>query len=114
MHDFLKKSFTRRKLKHLFISSTFGNFIGFIAGSIVATLSTYHSYGPKAFRNLYGLLPREKVVVHLLPHWAEWVLATLVGFIVMELVSYFINNKMHLLILEKFKKKHPEEKKPES
>ena len=90
LNEFAKETFGKKKLKKLFVSSTVGNFIGFLAGSVVTTLFTYRIYERKGLKNLYGILPREKVVVHMLPGWLEWLLATLLGFIVMEFVSYTI------------------------
>lgn len=92
MKDFLNAAFTTPKLKKLFVSTALGNFTAYIAGSLVTLLSTYHSVERRALRNLFGIMPRKKVVVHLLPDWFEWVLALLVGFLIMEFVRYVINN----------------------
>ena len=93
MNEFLKSTFTREKMHKLFVSTTLGNFAGYIAGSLVTTLSTYHSVERRALRNLFGVIPRKKVVVHLLPEWLEWLLALIVGFVVMEFVRYSINRE---------------------
>jgi hypothetical protein len=44
----------------------------------------------------------------MLPEWAEWALATFVGFVVMQLVSYFINQKVYLALWLLAKKKWEE------
>ena len=103
MNEFIKHSFSREKLKKFFVASTLGNFIGFLAGSIVTTLFTYRVYERKALKNLFGVLPRDTVVVHMLPGWLEWLLATLLGFLVMEMVSYFINFKIYLILWNKLR-----------
>src|ERR1044071_6385933 len=95
MKAFIKTTFTRPKLHKLFVSTALGNFAGYTAGSLVTVLSTYHSVERRALRNLFGILPRKQVVVHVLPEWLEWVLALLVGFIVMEFVRYAINNEKY-------------------
>lgn len=95
MREFFKLTFTRPKLQKLFVSTALGNFSGYVAGSLVTVISTYHSVERRAIRNLFGLLPRKQVVVHLLPEWLEWVLALLVGFVVMEFVRYAINNQKY-------------------
>lgn len=93
MKAFLKTVFTKPKLHKLFVSTALGNFAGYVAGSVVTVLSTYHSVERRALRNLFGILPRKQVVVHLLPEWLEWLLALIVGFVVMELVRYAINHE---------------------
>jgi hypothetical protein len=93
MKDFLKATFSRPKLQKLFVSTALGNFAGYVAGSLVTVVSSYHSVERRAIRNLFGILPRKQVVVHLLPEWLEWVLALLLGFLVMEFVRYVINNE---------------------
>jgi hypothetical protein len=95
MKDFFKIAFTRPKLQKLVVNTALGNFAGFVAGSLVTVLSTYHSAERRAIRNLFGILPRKQVVVHLLPEWLEWVLALLIGFVVMEFVRYAINNEKY-------------------
>ena len=95
MKDFLKGTLTRPKLQKLFVNTALGNFAGYVAGSLVTVISTYHSVERRAIRNLFGLLPRKQIVVHLLPEWLEWVLALLVGFLVMEFVRYIINNQKY-------------------
>jgi hypothetical protein len=95
MYDFLRSTFTRQKFQGLFLNTALGNFAGYVAGSLVTVLSTYHSVERRALKNLFGILPRKKIVVHLLPEWFEWLLALVVGFIVMELVRYWFNHKMY-------------------
>ena len=91
MRDFFMSSFTRSKLEKLFVSTALGNFAGYVSGSVVTVICTYHSVERRAIKNLFGLLPRKTVVVHLLPEWLEWVLGVVVGFLVMEFVRYVIN-----------------------
>jgi hypothetical protein len=99
MNEFLKSTFTRQKFQGLFLNTALGNFAGYVAGSLVTVLSTYHSLERRAIKNLFGILPRKKIVVHLLPEWLEWLLALVVGFIVMEFVRYFFNHRMHAALL---------------
>jgi hypothetical protein len=95
MKAFLRSILTRPKLEKLFVNTALGNFAGYVAGSLVTVVSTYHSVERRAIRNLFGLLPRKQVVVHLLPEWLEWVLALLVGFLVMEFVRYVLNREQY-------------------
>ncbi len=95
MKEFLSSTLTGAKLQKLFVNTALGNFAGYVAGSMVTVISTYHSVERRAIKNLFGLLPRKQIVVHLLPEWLEWVLALLVGFVVMEFVRYIINNEKY-------------------
>ena len=99
MNEFLNATLTRTKLRGLFLSTALGNFAGYIAGTVVTIVSTYHSLERRAIKNLFGILPRKKIVVHILPEWVEWVLALLVGFLVMEFIRHLINRKTYLKFL---------------
>jgi Na+/proline symporter len=95
MNDFLKATFTRQKLQGLFINTALGNFAGYVAGSLVTLACTRHVVERRGLTNLFGALPRKKVVVHVLPHWLEWLLALIVGFLVMEAVRYWFNHRKY-------------------
>lgn len=95
MHEFFRNTLTKDKMRHLFINTALGNFAGYVAGSLLMVLSTYHSVERRALRNLFGVLPRHKVVVHLLPEWLEWVMAVFIGFLVMEFVRYLFNRHQY-------------------
>lgn len=99
MKAFFNSALTRAKLEKLFVNTALGNFAGYVAGSMVTVVSTYHSAERRALRNLFGLLPRKQVVVHLLPEWLEWLLALLVGFLVMEFVRHVINREQYEALL---------------
>jgi len=100
MRDFVKTSLTRPKLEKLFVSTALGNFAGYVSGSLVTVVCTYHSVERRAIKNLFGLLPRKAVVVHLLPEWLEWVLGIAIGFLVMEFVRYAVNREKLSEMLE--------------
>jgi len=95
MNDFLKATLTPQKFRGLAVNTAFGNFAGYLAGSAVTLFTTYHSIERRALRNLFGILPRKKVVVHLLPEWLEWVLALVIGFLVMESVRYWVGHRKY-------------------
>jgi hypothetical protein len=77
------------------VSTALGNFAGYVSGALVMILCTYHSLERRAIKNLFGLLPRKTIVVHLLPEWLEWVLGILIGFLVTEFVRYVINRETY-------------------
>jgi hypothetical protein len=92
MNGFLRATFNRQKFHGLFISTALGNFASYVAGSLVTLVCTRHVLERRAISNLFGILPRKKIVVHEVPPWLEWLLALMVGFLVMEAVRYWFNH----------------------
>ena len=99
MHQFLRSTFSRQKLHQLCVNTALGNFVGFVAGSLVMTLTTYQTVERRAVKNLFGILPRETIVVHRLPEWLEWTLSVFIGYLVMELVRHLINSNRYLRVV---------------
>jgi hypothetical protein len=97
MLEFFKTTLTREKLHGLFINTAMGNFAAYSAGSLVTLMTTYRVVERRAVRNLFGILPRKAVVVHVLPEWLEWTLGLLVGFLVMEFVRYSFKKYAQML-----------------
>jgi hypothetical protein len=120
MNGFLRATFNREKFHGLFINTTLGNFAGYVAGSLVTLVSTHHGVERRAIRNLFGVLPRKKIVVHVVPHWLEWLLALIVGFLVMEAVRYWFNHRKYAVLLSALRPKrgtasgHPPNVRPEA
>ena len=74
MQELIRNTFSRQKLHQLCVNTALGNFVGYVAGSLVMVLTTYQSVERRALKNLFGILPRQTVVVHRLPsgsngHW---------------------------------------------
>ena len=99
MRAFIRNTLSRQKLHQLCVNTALGNFVGFVAGSLVMVLTTYQAVERRALKNLFGILPRETVVVHRLPEWLEWTLSVVVGYLVMELVRHFINRNKYLRLI---------------
>src|ERR1700676_3957884 len=99
MNGFLRATFNRKNAQGLFISTVLGKFAAYVAGSLVTLVSTRHAVERRAIRNLFGVLPRKKIVVHVMPHWLEWLLALIVGFLVMEAVRYWFNHPKYAALL---------------
>jgi hypothetical protein len=91
MNGFLSATFTRQKFQGLFVNTALGNFAGYLADSLVTLASTHHALERRGISNLFGLRPRRSIVVHTLPQWLEWLLAVVIGFLVMEAVRYWFN-----------------------
>ena len=99
MHEFIRSTLSRQKLQQLCVNTALGNFVGYVAGSSVMVLTTYHSVERRALKNLFGILPRHEVVVHRLPEWLEWTLSVFLGYLVMEFVRYIIRSNKYLLLI---------------
>ena len=99
MNGFLRATFSREKFQGFFINTALGNFAGYVAGSLVTLVSTRHAVERRAIGNLFGVLPRKKIVVHVVPHWLEWLLALIVGFLVMEAVRYWFKHRKYAALL---------------
>ena len=99
MNGFLKATLTREKFQGLFVNTALGNFAGYVAGSLVTLASTRQVVERRGLSNLFGVLPRKKLVVHVMPHWLEWLLALVVGFLVMEAVRYWVNHRKYAALL---------------
>jgi hypothetical protein len=100
MHEFIRNRLSRQKLQQLYVKAAFSNFVGFVAGSLGTVLTTYHSVERRALKNLFGILPRRTVVVHVLPEWLEWALSILLGYLVMELVRYILKSNKYLVLID--------------
>src|ERR1700730_3961523 len=112
MNGFLRATFNAHKFQGLFINTALGNFAGYVAGSLGTLVSTHHEFQRRAVRNLFGVLPRKKIVVHVLPHWLEWPLALIVGFPVMEAVRYWFNHRKYAALLSALRAKRGPESGP--
>ena len=100
MHQFFRNTFSRQKLQQLCVNTALSNFVGYVAGSLVMVLTTYQSVERRALKNLFGILPRQTVVVHRLPEWLEWTLAILLGYLVMEFVRHIIKSNKYLRLID--------------
>src|SRR5687768_4372505 len=99
MRDYIRSTFNRQKLQQLCVNTALGNFAGYLAGSVVMVLTTYRSVERRALKNLFGILPRQEVVVHRLPEWLEWTVAVLLGYLVMEVVRHIIKSNKYLRLI---------------
>lgn len=105
MDGFLRATFNTQKFQGLFINTALGNFAAYVAGSLVTLVSTHTAVERRALGNLFGVLPRKKIVIHVLPQWLEWLLALIVGFLVMEAVRYWFNHRKYAALLSAWRPK---------
>lgn len=109
MDGFLRATFNGQKFQGLCINTALGNFAGYVAGSLITLVSTHHAVERRGIRNLFGVLPRKKIVVHVWPHWLEWLVALIIGFLVMEAVRYWFNHRKYAALLSALRLKRETE-----
>ena len=100
-----KEIFTGKKVANFIINELLGKFIGFIVGMWASKFFSHQVYEKKGLNNLFGLAKRKKITVNDTPEWLQWIIAAVVGFIVLELISYFFEQKLYLSAWNFIKKK---------
>jgi hypothetical protein len=84
---------TTKDLSRYAYNQFWGNFLGFVVGTLAARLvSTF--FETKKFSNLWGLTARKTVVSGSTFHFLEWSCALVVGFIAFELVNNLVKEKL--------------------
>ncbi|MCU0430940.1 MAG: hypothetical protein MUF42_13330 [Cytophagaceae bacterium] len=96
--SFVKQTFTKEKILDFVVNELLGKFVGFLVGLWTTSWFSYTVYEKKKLSNLFGLMPRKKVVVNATPEWLQWIICALMGFLVFELIRYFFKNKLYLKI----------------
>ena len=76
-----------------------GNFLGFVVG-MASTRLVAHFYETKSIRNLWGLTAKKTVVSKSTFNNLQLVLSIVIGFIVFEIISKFVKQKMDELLPE--------------
>ncbi|GAO45505.1 hypothetical protein [Flavihumibacter petaseus] len=74
-----------------------GNFAGFVIG-MASTRLVAHFFTTRSIHNLWGLTARKTVVDKQSFHALEWCISTLIGFLVFEVVSKFLKQKLDDLL----------------
>ena len=84
------KIFTLRKILKYIIGDLIGRFIAFFVALWFSKLFTQYAYERKNIHNLFGFIKRKKIVVNQLPDWFQMLTIAIIGFIVMEIINYFL------------------------
>ncbi|HSZ24173.1 MAG TPA: hypothetical protein VK766_00560 [Cytophagaceae bacterium] len=98
MKKIAKEIFTWEKMIDFLLGEILGRFVGFIVGMWSTSMFSKVVYEKKGIKNLFGLAGRKKIVVNTTPEWLQFTISIIVGFIMLELVSYFFKNKYYLSI----------------
>ena len=99
-----REKFSFPRIKNFIVQQSLGNLVGFIVGMWVSTTFTHHILERRSIHNLFGILRRKKVLVNDIPHWLQTTISILIGFLVLELINYFFQNKLYLLVWKYIKR----------
>jgi hypothetical protein len=86
-----------RKFASYLLNHFIGNFLGFAIG-MGSTRLVAHFFTTRRLNNLWGLTSRKTVVDRQTFHVMEWAIAIIIGFIVFELVSKWVQKKADQLL----------------
>lgn len=96
MIDKIKKVVNKEKITSLILGELVGRFAGFAVAIWTTKFFSKTVYEKKGINNLFGVLGRKKMVVNTTPEWLQWLLAAVVGFIVLELINYILKEKLYV------------------
>ncbi|HEX6426174.1 MAG TPA: hypothetical protein VF008_00760 [Niastella sp.] len=92
---------TSQKFLQYVYSNYTGNFIGFAIG-MASTRLVKHFYTTRSIKNLWGIAAKKTVVDKQTFSAMEWMISIIIGFLVFEIISKWIQKKMNPM-LQKYK-----------
>ena len=90
---------TGQKFLQYVYSNYTGNFIGFAIG-MASTRLVAHFFTTRSIKNLWGLTAKRTVVDKQTFSFMEWAISIIIGFIVFELISKWVQKKMNPLLVK--------------
>ncbi|MBO9204137.1 MULTISPECIES: hypothetical protein [Niastella] len=96
----MKSNTSQKFLKYVYSNYT-GNFIGFAIG-MASTRLVAHFFTTRSIKNLWGLTAKKTVVDKQTFSFMEWMISIVIGFLVFEIISKWVQKKMNPL-LQKYK-----------
>ena len=87
----MKSNISSRLVSYMY-SNFIGNFLGFVIG-MLSTRLVAQFFTTKSIKNLWGLTAKKTVVDRDTLHAFEWMISIVVGFIVFEIISVWIQKK---------------------
>jgi hypothetical protein len=92
---------TGQKFLQYVYSNYTGNFIGFAIG-MASTRLVKHFYTTRSIKNLWGITAKKTVVDRQTFSAMEWMISIIIGFLVFEIISKWVQKKMNPL-MQKYK-----------
>jgi hypothetical protein len=90
---------TSQKFLQYVYSNYTGNFIGFAIG-MASTRLVKHFYTTRSIKNLWGIAAKKTVVDKQTFSAMEWMISIIIGFLVFEIISKWIQKKMNPMLLK--------------
>lgn len=96
----MKSNATKKFLQYMYSNFT-GNFIGFAIG-MASTRLVKHFFTTRSIKNVWGLTAKKTVVDKQTFSAMEWMISIIIGFLVFEIISKWVQQKMEP-VLQKYK-----------
>ena len=94
----MKSNASQKFLQYMYSNFT-GNFIGFAIG-MASTRLVKHYFTTKSIKNLWGLTAKKTVVDKQTFSAMEWMISIIIGFLVFEIISKWVQKKMNPVLLK--------------
>lgn len=88
----MKNNLLQKFIQYLY-NNFLGNFIGF-AVAMASTRLVSHFFATRSIKNLWGLTSRKTVLAKTTYHNLEWIVSLVIGFIVFEIISKWMQKRM--------------------
>jgi hypothetical protein len=96
----MKSNASTKFLQYMYSNFT-GNFIGFAIG-MASTRLVKHFFTTRSIKNVWGLTAKKTVVDKQTFSAMEWMISIIIGFLVFEIISKWVQKKMNP-VLQKYK-----------
>jgi hypothetical protein len=90
---------TSQKFLQYVYSNYTGNFIGFAIG-MASTRLVKHFFTTRSIKNLWGITAKKTVVDKQTFSAMEWMISIIIGFLVFEIISKWVQKKMNPVLLK--------------
>lgn len=96
----MKSNASQKFLQYMYSNFT-GNFLGFAIG-MASTRLVKHFFTTRSIKNLWGITAKKTVVDKQTFSAMEWMISIIIGFLVFEIISKWVQQKMNP-VLQKYK-----------
>lgn len=96
----MKSNASQKFLQYMYSNFT-GNFLGFAIG-MASTRLVKHFFTTRSIKNLWGITAKKTVVDKQTFSAMEWMISIIIGFLVFEIISKWVQKKMNP-VLQKYK-----------
>jgi hypothetical protein len=94
----MKSNASQKFLQYVYSNYT-GNFIGFAIG-MASTRLVKHFFTTRSIKNLWGITAKKTVVDKQTFSAMEWMISIIIGFLVFEIISKWVQKKMNPVLLK--------------